>query len=105
MNRSLFSLLTVLLLLLCLHGLSFMALAASAEEYFPPPESRGGWRKLDDAGDVRRVAGVDPVKLAELREWLLRSDDRDFAAVVIRRGHVVLEVERGNSAKADSRRR
>jgi CubicO group peptidase (beta-lactamase class C family) len=53
---------------------------------------------------MRRVAGMDPDKLAALRQWLLASDDRDFAAVVVRRGHVVLEVERGNSAKTDTRR-
>ena len=47
---------------------------------------------------------MDPAKLAELRQWLLESDDRNFAAVVIRNGYVVLEVERGNSAKTDARR-
>ncbi|RPJ32286.1 MAG: hypothetical protein EHM35_11605, partial [Planctomycetaceae bacterium] len=72
--------------------------------YFPPPESQGGWRKLDKPEDIRRTAGVDPAKLGELKEWLLQSDERDFAAVVIRRGYIVLEVERGNSAKTDSRR-
>jgi CubicO group peptidase (beta-lactamase class C family) len=77
---------------------------ASEKEYFPPSESKGGWRKLDKADDIRQIAGMDPDKLNELKEWLLQSDQRNFAAVVIRRGHVVLEVERGNSAKTDSRR-
>jgi CubicO group peptidase (beta-lactamase class C family) len=72
--------------------------------YFPPPESQGGWRVLTAAEEVRSVAGMDPGKLAALKEWLLSSDNRDFAAVVVRRGHVVLEVERGNSAKTDTRR-
>ncbi len=76
----------------------------SEREYFPLPESKGGWRKLDSAADVRRLAGMDPGKLKELKHWLLKSDKRNFAAVVIRRGHIVLEVERGNSAKTDSRR-
>jgi CubicO group peptidase (beta-lactamase class C family) len=81
------------------------ALAGSAREaYFPPPESKGGWRKLDAADDIRRLAGMDPAKLDELKAWLAQSDDRDFAAVVIRRGYIVLEVERGNSAKTDARR-
>jgi CubicO group peptidase (beta-lactamase class C family) len=66
--------------------------------YFPVPESRGGWRKLDDAGDIRTIAGMNPDKLDSLHEWLLASDRRNFAAVVMRRGHVVLEVERGNSS-------
>jgi len=92
--------------------LSFVLLAqplvAMAEPplpaYFPPPESKGGWRKLDKPEDIQRLAGTNPVKLGELREWLLKSDNRDFAAAVIRNGYIVLEVERGNSARTDSRR-
>jgi len=73
-------------------------------EYFPPPESAGGWRSLAGPEDIRRTAGLDPQKLDALRQWLLDSDNRDFAAVVIRRGYLALEVERGNSAKTDARR-
>ncbi|MCL5279883.1 MAG: DUF1593 domain-containing protein [Planctomycetes bacterium] len=72
--------------------------------YVPAPESQGGWRTLDTPEDIRKVAGVDPGKLDGLKQWLLQSDKRNFAAVVIRRGYIVLEVERGNSAKTDSRR-
>jgi CubicO group peptidase (beta-lactamase class C family) len=75
-----------------------------ADDYFPPPESQGGWRVADGADAVRRVGGMDPDKLADLRQWLLQSDDRDFAAVVIRHGYVTLQVERGNSAAGDARR-
>ncbi len=75
-----------------------------AEAYFPPPESKGGWRKLDDRDDIRRLGRMDPAKLGELKQWLLDSDKRNFAAVVIRSGYIVLEVERGNSSKTDSRR-
>jgi CubicO group peptidase (beta-lactamase class C family) len=78
--------------------------AVSSGAYFPPPESKGGWRQLTGAGELRAAAGVEPSKLDELRDWLLRSDDRDFAAVMIRNGYRVLEVERGNSASTDSRR-
>ena len=77
---------------------------ASAKTYFPPPESQGGWRKLEQPDEIRGLAGMDPEKLEELKRWLLASDKRDFAAVVIRNGYIVLEVERGNSAKTDSRR-
>lgn len=72
--------------------------------YFPLPESQGGWRKLDDPDDIRKLAGMDPAKLDELRDWLLKSDKRNFAAVVIRNGYIVLEIERGNSSKTDARR-
>lgn len=72
-------------------------------EYFPPPESQGSWRKLEKPDEIRHIAGMDPDKLAALKKWLLASDRRNFAAVVIRNGYIVLEVERGNSAKTDSR--
>ncbi len=72
--------------------------------YFPPPESQGGWRKLEKPDDLHQLAGMNPPRLDELREWLLQSDDRNFAAVVIRNGYIVLEIERGNSARTDSRR-
>ena len=78
--------------------------ASEEEGYFPPPESEGGWRRLDKPDEIRRIAGMDPDKLSELKDWLLSSDRRNFAAVVIRNGYVALEVERGNSAKTDSRR-
>jgi CubicO group peptidase (beta-lactamase class C family) len=78
--------------------------AARAEDYYPPAESAGGWRKLNDADEIRGTAAGDPVKLGELREWLLRSDDRDFAAVVVCRGYVVLEVERGKGIGTEPRR-
>jgi hypothetical protein len=76
----------------------------AAIDFFPPPESAGGWRMLSDSGDIRQIAGMDPAKLEAMKQWLLESDSRNFAAVVIRRGYVVLEVERGNSAKTDARR-
>jgi len=72
--------------------------------YFPPPESQGGWRKIDESDDIRRIGRMDPAKLEQLKQWLLQSDRRNFAATVIRNGYIVLEVERGNSSKTDARR-
>ena len=39
----------------------------TTNDYFPPPESQGGWRKLDKPEDIRRLAGMDPAKLDELK--------------------------------------
>jgi CubicO group peptidase (beta-lactamase class C family) len=47
---------------------------------------------------------MDPAKLAALRDWALNSDQRPFAADVIRNGYIVLEIERGNSARTNSAR-
>lgn len=72
--------------------------------YLPPPESQGGWRKCEDRLAIHNDAQMDADKLDELKTWLLESDKRSFAAVVIRHGYIALEVERGNSAKIDARR-
>lgn len=78
--------------------------AAGSQDYFPPPESQGGWRTLDQPDQIRELAGMDPEQLADLTNWLSKSDRRDFAAVVIRHGYVVLQVEHGNSARTNSER-
>ena len=80
-----------------------MALPQKPADYFPPPESKGGWRKLTDPEDVRRLGGMDPAKLEELRLWLLDPDDRPFGAVVIRNGYIVLEVERDSSSVTNTK--
>lgn len=77
---------------------------SSRSIYYPPPESKGGWRTLETEEEMETIAQMDRQKMGELREWLLKSDNRPFAAVVIRRGTIVLEVERGNSARTDTRR-
>lgn len=71
---------------------------------FPPPESRGGWRIVQSDAEIETIGGMDKAKIAELRQWLLQSDERPFAAVVIRHGTIILQVERGNSAATDARR-
>jgi hypothetical protein len=72
--------------------------ASDSNNYFPPPESQGGWRKLNDPDSIRTNAGMDPDKLTQLGTWLSKSDERGFAAVIIRHGYIVLEKERRNSS-------
>jgi CubicO group peptidase (beta-lactamase class C family) len=68
----------------------------------PPPESQGGWRIARTSEEIEAIAEMDASKIEQLREWLLNSDDRPFAAVVIRHGTIALQVERGNSAVSDT---
>ena len=46
---------------------------------------------------------MDPAKLDELKQWLLDSDQRPFAAVVIRNGYIVLEVARDQSSVTNTK--
>src|SRR5437762_1292438 len=34
-----------------------------AADYFPPPDSEGGWRTLSDAAQIRDLAGMDLSRL------------------------------------------
>ncbi len=70
---------------------------------FPPPESMGGWSRVKPSQEIETVAEMDPKKIEELGQWLLGSDSRPFAAVVIRHGVVALQIERRNSATTDTR--
>jgi CubicO group peptidase (beta-lactamase class C family) len=72
-------------------------------EYYPPQESKGGWRTLlpeqgpPDAAQkakIREVAGVDWDKLATAWEFN-SSAEGDTALLVIRRGYIVGEWYRG----------
>jgi CubicO group peptidase (beta-lactamase class C family) len=80
------------------------AKAAPGGAYFPPSESKGGWRQLERADDIRRLGGAEPAKLAELDQWLRGSDQRNFDAVLIRHGYLVFEARRGNRAKLEPTR-
>jgi len=68
-------------------------------DYFPPPESRGGWRTLlPETGEpdaeqkrkIREVAGVDWDKLADAWKHNLRAEGPSML-LVIRRGYIVGE--------------
>src|SRR5579862_6931569 len=46
--------------------------AARAAEYFPPPDSQGGWRTLHDAVSIRRLAGMDLPRLEQAYDFTQR---------------------------------
>jgi CubicO group peptidase (beta-lactamase class C family) len=67
--------------------------------YFPPPESKGGWRTLlpekgdpsaDQKAAITRQAGVDWDKLKSAWDWNA-SVDGATGLLVIRKGHIVGE--------------
>jgi hypothetical protein len=51
--------------------LAFVPLARpSADDYFPPPDAKGGWRTLSDPAKIAKTAGVDKQKLDEAFEYV-----------------------------------
>lgn len=58
--------------------------------YFPPPDSEGGWRTLDDAEEIRRVAGLDAAKLDEAFA-VAEASTKNGGLLVLRRGWLVYE--------------
>jgi CubicO group peptidase (beta-lactamase class C family) len=58
--------------------------------YFPPADADGGWRSLRDAGQIRRVAGIDRHKLDEAFA-VARGSTKNGGLLVLRRGWLVYE--------------
>ncbi len=66
--------------------------SSETETYYPPPESKGGWRWIKEPEEVRALAGMDSEKLdlgRELQEFLYGGDS--WSIVIIRHGYLVRE--------------
>jgi len=61
-----------------------------AQAYYPPPESKGGWRRLEDPVQARTIAGIDPDALTPARAWNQKFGVPS-SVVIIRRGYLVAE--------------
>ena len=68
-------------------------------DYFPPPESKGGWRTLlpdqgeptaDQKAEIARTGGVDWDKLKDAWDFNAQADGAT-GLLVIRHGHIVGE--------------
>lgn len=65
-------------------------LTAQSVGYFPPPDSQGGWRSLQDEGEIRRVAGMDKQKLDEAFAFI-QGSTKHGGLLVARHGWLVYE--------------
>jgi len=63
---------------------------AGTDDYFPPPDSAGGWRTLKDAAQIRKVAGVDAARLDQAFEFE-KETSQHGGLVVVRHGYLVYE--------------
>ena len=68
------------------------------DNYFPPPDSAGGWRTVRDAPSLRKRAGVDKNRLDAAWEQCQRCGP-NVGLVVVRRGWLVLEKYAGRASR------
>jgi len=59
-------------------------------EYFPLPDSLGGWRTLTNTDDIKRIAGIDKAKLDDAFEFI-KSTTKNGGLLVVRHGYLVYE--------------
>ena len=79
---------TIFVLLALLHR--SRSIAADQKEYFPPPDSTGGWRTLKDAASIRRLAGMEQDRLQQAFEFTSRCT-QNGGLLVVRHGYLVYE--------------
>lgn len=89
-----FRLTTPLLLL----ALAATCHAAAPDDYFPPPDSEGGWREAKTTEACRAQAGMDLPRLEAAYEMTQRSTAHG-GLLVLRRGHLVLERYFGRASR------
>ena len=70
--------------------------ADEAKTYYPPAESRGGWRVACSPDEARALAGMDLERLSQARVWNSRFGVAS-AVVVIRHGYLVAEWYEGGA--------
>jgi CubicO group peptidase (beta-lactamase class C family) len=71
-----------------------------ADDYFPPPDSQGGWRALHDAGQIRKRAGLDLAQLERAFDFTERCS-QNGGLLVVRHGYLAYEKYFGR-ARRDS---
>ncbi len=72
--------------------------AISAADYFPPPDSEGGWRTLTAAEEIREKAGIDLDRLEKAYTVTERSTPNG-GLLVVRRGYLVFEKYFGRASR------
>jgi hypothetical protein len=62
--------------------------ACGAGDYYPPPDSEGGWRSLTNQNteNLRKVAGMDRAKLDEAFQ-LAEETTQNGGLIVVRHGY------------------
>ena len=69
-----------------------------AADYFPPPDSKGGWRTLTDAKDIRTKAGLDLLRLEDACK-ICEHTTPNGGLLVVRHGWLVFEKYFGRASR------
>ncbi len=69
--------------------LSSLALAAD-KPYFPPPDSKGGWRTLEDPAAISKMAGMDTARLDQAFDYVQQTSQHG-GLLIVRHGYLVYE--------------
>jgi CubicO group peptidase (beta-lactamase class C family) len=72
--------------------------SALAADYFPPPDSEGGWRTLKTAEEIREKAGMDLSRLEAAYNITERSTGNG-GLLVVRHGYLVFEKYFGRASR------
>ncbi|HET6252150.1 MAG TPA: serine hydrolase [Tepidisphaeraceae bacterium] len=64
--------------------------SAHADDYYPPPDSAGGWRELHDPAKIRELAGMDADRLDAAYDFTQRCT-QNGGLLVVRHGYLVFE--------------
>ena len=70
--------------------LLLLSLALRGQDYYPPPDAKGGWRTLTDAGKIRKMAGIDTQKLDDAFQYIQQTSQHG-GLLVVRNGWLVYE--------------
>jgi CubicO group peptidase (beta-lactamase class C family) len=77
-------------LALCLLLICAIAALSAVDEYFPPPDSQGGWRQLTDPARIHTQAAMNRRKLDQAFEYASRTSQHG-GLLVARHGWLVYE--------------
>src|SRR5665213_702252 len=79
--------------------LPLWCVAPELDDYFPPPDSAGGWRTLKNAEEIRKVTGMDLAKLDSAFEYASRTSQHG-GLLVVRHGYLIYEKYYGKGSRA-----
>ncbi len=77
-------------LIVALLTLSVRSMAKPPADYFPPPDSKGGWRTTKTSEEARKLAGMDLARLEQAYQFTERCS-QNGGLLVVRHGYLVFE--------------